>query len=581
MINKFGSKRKKLIAYRNLRARQGKKNPTDDRLRLLFDGGEYQELFAGMKTKDPLAFPDYEEKLKKNRQATGNSDACSVGIGTVEGISCIAAELSKAFLMGSMGTVAGEKLARSFEEADRQRLPLVIFSASGGARMQEGMFSLLQMAKTSAAAERFKSHGGLYISVLTHPTTGGVSASYASLGDIILAEPKALIGFAGPRVIEQTIGEKLPKGFQRAEFQQAHGFVDRIVEPKDMKREIATLFRLHGFCGRAEDSRRNDMKPGETVRRTDGSAEAPLVSALQKVKKDRNFSEQYKSWEERKADAGKKLTSYERVQLARDKDRPKIYDFIEQLFDGFVELSGDRLGKEDQAIVGGIALFHGKAVTVIGHHKGKNLQENMTCNFGMPGPEGYRKALRLMRQAEKFRRPVITFIDTPGAYPGKAAEENGQSIAIAENLAAMSSLKTPIIAIVTGEGNSGGALAIGVGDEIWMLENAVYSVLSPEGFASILWKDAGRMREACDVMKMTAEELYKAGLADRVIPEPAGGVQKNLPRVCKTLEAMLEEALDQYGAMSTETLLDTRYRKYRSIEGKWHPVIKPERKYGN
>ena len=268
----------------------------------------------------------------------------------------------------------------------------------------------------------------------------------------------------------------------------------------------------------------------------------------------------------------KKLTPYERLEIARDLKRPKVTDYIDALFDDFIELSGDRLGKEDASILGGIAFFEGVPVTVIGHRKGANLEENIKYNFGMPGPEGYRKALRLMKQAEKFKRPVITFVDTPGAYPGKEAEENGQSIAIAENLAEMSALKVPIITIVTGEGNSGGALAISVADEIWMLENAVYSVLSPEGFASILWKDAKRSKEACEVMKMTAEELYAGGLCDQVIPETEGGIQEDFSDGCMKIRKALRASLPVLMKTDTKTLLENRYQKYRHIEGEYHAI---------
>lgn len=270
----------------------------------------------------------------------------------------------------------------------------------------------------------------------------------------------------------------------------------------------------------------------------------------------------------------KELTPYERLEIARDLKRPKVTDYIDALFDDFIELSGDRLGKEDASILGGIAFFEGIPVTVIGHRKGANLEENIKYNFGMPGPEGYRKALRLMKQAEKFKRPVITFVDTPGAYPGKEAEENGQSIAIAENLAEMSALKVPVITIVTGEGNSGGALAISVADEIWMLENAVYSVLSPEGFASILWKDAKRSKEACEVMKMTAEELYAGGLCDQVIPEAEGGIQEDFSDGCMKIRRALRASLPALMKTDTKTLLENRYQKYRHIEGEYHAIRK-------
>ena len=265
--------------------------------------------------------------------------------------------------------------------------------------------------------------------------------------------------------------------------------------------------------------------------------------------------------------ANSKKSPYDRVLMARDTQRAKVTDFIGHLFTEFLELSGDRLGKEDASILGGIAFFGKQPVTVIGHRKGRNLNENMQCNFGMPGPEGYRKALRLMYQAEKFGRPVITFIDTPGAYPGIEAEEHGQSIAIAENLAAMSELKVPVISVVTGEGNSGGALAIGVADRILMLENAVYSVLSPEGFASILWKDSSRAKDACEVMKMTAEDLYGAGLVDGVIPEPEDGIRPDTEETYRRLKKEIGRALNELCALDAETLVAQRYEKYRHIEG--------------
>lgn len=268
----------------------------------------------------------------------------------------------------------------------------------------------------------------------------------------------------------------------------------------------------------------------------------------------------------------RKRTPYERVLLARDRLRPKITDYVEALFTDFLELSGDRLGKEDPSIFGGIGLFEGLPVTVIGHRKGKNLEENLKFNFGMPGPEGFRKSLRLMKQAEKFGRPVITFIDTPGAYPGIEAEENGISTAIAENLAQMSRLQVPVISIVTGEGNSGGALALGVSDEIWMLENAVYCVLSPEGFSSILWKDASKSAEACQVMHITAEELHQAGLVDKVIPEAPEGIQSDFKAGCRLLRKELEKELKHLTALQPEELAEIRYRKFRRIEGRYQPV---------
>ena len=259
------------------------------------------------------------------------------------------------------------------------------------------------------------------------------------------------------------------------------------------------------------------------------------------------------------------LTAEDRVFLARHPERPHIDETINALFTGFFEQCGDRQCREDSAILGGIARFHGMPVTVIGHRKGSTLEENLACNFGMPGPEGYRKALRLMKQAEKFDRPIITFIDTPGASPGKGGEERGQGEAIARNLMEMSGLTVPVIAVVTGEGSSGGALALGVANHILMLENAVYSVLSPEGFASILWKDASRSGEACEMMKLTAQDLYSDGIVEQVIPEPLGGAQRSHAALFEQLDVALRVHLKELCRMSGRQLADQRYKKYRQI----------------
>lgn len=261
----------------------------------------------------------------------------------------------------------------------------------------------------------------------------------------------------------------------------------------------------------------------------------------------------------------KVLTPYDRVQIARKKNRPTVTDYIEALFDDFIELKGDRLGAEDESILGGIAMFRGIPVTVIGHRKGRTTEDNIKYNFGMTSPEGYRKAVRLMKQAEKFHRPVITFVDTPGAYPGLEAETNGQSVAIAESIAKTVTLKVPVITIITGEGSSGGALAISAADSVWMLENAVYSILSPEGFAAIVWKDAKRAAEACDIMKITAGELLEYGLIDGIIPE---GKQ-----TLSAIRKMLASEIARLSRLNEQTLVAERYRKYRHIEGEYAPSV--------
>lgn len=257
------------------------------------------------------------------------------------------------------------------------------------------------------------------------------------------------------------------------------------------------------------------------------------------------------------------LTAAQRVAIARHPQRPNITDYIQALFTDFFEQKGDRLCGEDAAILGGVALYHGRPVTVIGTRKGKTLEENLKCNFGMPNPEGYRKALRLMRQAEKFRRPILTFIDTSGAYPGLEAEARGQGEAIARNLYEMSRLTVPVIALITGEGNSGGALALGVANRVLMLENSVYAILSPEGFASILWKDSSRSGEAAGIMKLTARDLVELGVADEVIPEPQGGAHENPQAVFVAVDRALSHALDR--VVREGDFAQRRYEKFRGM----------------
>ena len=402
--------------------------------------------------------------------------------------------------------------------------------------MQEGITSLMQMAKTSAALKRHSDAGLLYVTVLTDPTTGGVTASFAMLGDIILAEPKALIGFAGPRVIEQTIGQKLPKGFQRSEFLLEHGFVDAIVKREDLKEKLGKILELHS-------NKHNDK-----------------TLSTQETLKDQEENTKTESIPVKEA-----CSAWDRVLLSRKAGRPVGTDYIQALFKDFIPFHGDRYFGDDPAIVGGVAYFAGQPVTVIAQAKGTNTKENIFRNFGMPSPEGYRKALRLMKQAEKFHRPVICFVDTPGAFCGLEAEERGQGEAIARNLYEMSALKTPILSIVIGEGGSGGALAMATSNEVWMMENSVYSILSPEGYAAILWKDSTRAAEAAEVMKMTATDLKKAGIVEHVFAEPKEFSAETLPEVSKEMKKKIKAFLATYCAMSGEELATNRYERFRKM----------------
>lgn len=259
------------------------------------------------------------------------------------------------------------------------------------------------------------------------------------------------------------------------------------------------------------------------------------------------------------------MKPWDRVQIARHPSRPTTLEYINLLFTDFFECHGDRSFGDDEAIVGGIAKFHGYPVTVIGHQRGKDTKENIRRNFGMPHPEGYRKALRLMKQAEKFKRPIICFIDTKGAYPGKAAEERGQSEAIARNLFEMAGLKVPVICVVIGEGGSGGALALGVGNYIHMLENSTYSVISPEGAAAILWKDSTLAKKAAETMKITAPDLKGLGVIDEIIPEVKGGAHRDVAQQAKYMDKILKDSMSELLSMDEEALIGHRYEKYKRI----------------
>nr|WP_289706543.1 acetyl-CoA carboxylase carboxyltransferase subunit alpha [Enterocloster clostridioformis] len=505
------------------------------RIEMLADEGTFEEWNKEMPFSNPLNFPGYEKKVLAAREKSRLNEAIVTGKCKIDGNPAVVGVCDARFIMSSMGHVVGEKITGAIERATREKMPVILFACSGGARMQEGIVSLMQMAKTSAALKRHHEAGQLFISVLTDPTTGGVTASFAMLGDIILAEPHALIGFAGPRVIEQTIGQKLPEGFQRSEFLLEHGFVDKIVERKDQKRVIGQILYMH----RSHKMNIESKNPVETAR---------------------TFVDKPSESQE---DGGK--TAWDTVLLSRKSDRPVATDYINALFDEFIEFHGDRYFKDDGAIVGGVAMFHGMPVTVIGQQKGKNTKDNITRNFGMPSPDGYRKALRLMKQAETFGRPVVCFVDTPGAFCGLEAEERGQGEAIARNLFEISDIKVPVLSIVIGEGGSGGALAMAVADEVWMLENAIYSILSPEGFASILYKDSKKAPDAAKVMKVTAKDLLKLKLIERIVPEEQPACTDNLYRLAEYMDSAMAEFFKTYLAMSDEELREHRYQRFRRM----------------
>ena len=506
--------------------------PAPERICSIVDVDSFEAWDEGLESENPLGYKGYPEKVEMLKETTGLDEAVVTGKAVIEGMPVAIGVCDGRFLMASMGEVVGEKITRMVERATKEKLPVIIFTCSGGARMQEGIISLMQMTKTSAALKRHSDAGLLYITVLTDPTTGGVTASFAMLGDIILAEPGALVGFAGPRVIEQTIGQKLPKGFQRSEFLKEHGFVDAIVERGKMREMLGKILKMHQTEAEMEEIRLSDEREADET--------------IQKSQED-------------------EPEAWERVQISRRKDRPVAEDYIEALFPDFVEMHGDRYFADDEAVIGGLATFHGKPVTVIAQAKGRNTKENIRRNFGMPSPEGYRKALRLMKQAEKFHRPVICFVDTPGAFCGITAEERGQGEAIARNLYEMSALRTPILSIVIGEGGSGGALAMATSDEVWMLENSIYSILSPEGFASILWKDSAKAAKAAKVMRLTAKDLKEMGIIERVFAEPEYFTVDTMQEIVEEIERGIAGYLNEYCNKEIHTIVDRRYERFRRM----------------
>ena len=539
--------------------------PAQKRIEFLTEADSFEEWDTGLSTENPLHMIGYPDKIKALQDKTKLDEAVVTGKARIGENEVALMVMDGRFLMASMGEVVGEKIARGVERATKEKLPVIIFTCSGGARMQEGMTSLMQMAKTSAALKRHSDAGLLYITVLTDPTTGGVTASFAMLGDIILAEPKALIGFAGPRVIEQTIHKKLPKGFQRSEFILKHGFIDKIVERKDMKTVLEQILTMHRLTTKHSGIVKNTGAVSEIktdLNTVNPSSKREDVQAVSN--KNAGKSRKQKLSLAQKKRAGEK-TAWERVLTSREKDRPVGEDYIYGLFEEFIEFHGDRNFGDDAAICGGIAYFQGKPVTVIAQMKGKSTAENIARNFGMPEPEGYRKALRLMKQAEKFHRPIICFVDTPGAFCGMEAEERGQGEAIARNLYEMSALKTPILSILIGEGGSGGALAMAVADEVWILENAVYSILSPEGYAAILWKDGSQAARAAKAMKLTSYDLYKAGFVEKIIPEPEGYTLDSIINVFDNLEENISVFLENSKSMTEEERVEQRYQRFRSM----------------
>ncbi|MEU1589768.1 acetyl-CoA carboxylase carboxyltransferase subunit alpha [Micromonospora sp. NPDC005710] len=529
-----------------------------ERLRQLVDPGSLRLLPDRLPEADPLDFVDvlpYPHRLTGARAGTGLAEGVVCATATIGGHPVTLAVMDFRFLGGSLGCAVGELITRAAERALDDRTPLVLVTASGGARMQEGALSLMQMATVSQAIAALREAGLLSVSVLTDPTYGGVAASFATNTDLVLAESGARMGFAGPRVIRQITGRALPEGFQTADFLLRHGQVDMVVQRRSLRGRLVALLAATR-AGRPTPPPVPRQEPAARHERLadDGAAVTrPAVEGAGGTPTPGDTSAVRDAWDT--------------VRMARHPGRPTTLDYLDSVFDGFVELHGDRLGADCPAIVGGLARLAGRHVMVIGHQKGHTTAELVARNFGMASPAGHRKALRLMRLAARLGLPVVTLVDTPGADPGVSAEEQGQAAAIAENILTLTVLPTPVLTVITGEGGSGGALALAVADRVLMLENAVYSVISPEGCAAILWPDRSAAPQAARALRLTAPDLCRLGVVDEIVSEPSSAAHDDPAETAHRLRAALLANLLPLLDVPPAMLVRLRRQRFRRFGG--------------
>lgn len=502
------------------------------RFNLLFDNPDWEKIPLPTVSDDPLQFTDrvsYTDRLADARTETGCNDAVVCADGTIGGIPTTVCILNGDFMMGSMGRAAGDGIIASMEHAIQTRRPFVMVVASGGARMQENILSLMQMARTTVAVNKLHANGIPYIVLLTDPTYGGVTASFAMLGDIHIAEQGARIGFAGRRVIEQNIREKLPSNFQTAEYLYEHGMVDMVVPRAQLHDRLAKILAVL-------TKQTKEPKPI--------NVSTPLNDTSKKM---RGMGEN---------------DAYDKVLLARNENRPHFLDYINGIVDDWTYLAGDRLYAEDPAMGSGIGFWRGIPAVIIGQEQGRTIETRQKHRFGMVNPDGYRKAIRMMRLAEKFGLPLISLFDTAGAFAGREGEERGQSQAVASSISAGLSVKTPYVAVNVGQGGSGGAIAIGTGDRILMLENAIYSVIAPESCASILWKDNKFKATAAQAMKLTARDMANLNVIDKIIQEPSGGAHTDWQTTMELLASAVADAITDLQQIPREELPARRAEKF-------------------
>ena len=502
-----------------------------ERIAQLADRGTFHETDRHLWSADPLDFSDgvsYERRVREAQRATGMLDAVITGRATLVGVPAVLVVFDFRFLGGSMGSAVGEKVARAFDLARREEIPAIAICSSGGARIQEGMVALFQMAKTALAAARLREKGVPLLTVLADPTMGGVLASFASLGDVILAEPRARVSFVGPRVHERAIGDQAPPG--TAEFALQHGSIDAVVNRERLR---AVLGSLAGM-----------LRPASSPAEKPPASRGPSPDSVRRP-------------------------AWEVVELARHPERPSGRALARMMLADVFEIHGDRRGEDDDTVMAGIGRLAGRPVVVV-------AQDRSTPREGRTRPSGYAKAQRAFTLAERFGLPLITLVDTPGAEAGAEAEAGGATAAVAESLARLARLRTPVVNVVVGEGGSGGALALSVGDRTLMLENAIFSVIAPEAASAILYRDAEHAHELAARLKVTAADLVALRLVDRIVPEqPAAHEAPEL--MAAVLRQALSEELGTIASSSVKSLLkrrEARFRQVREVRGRLHLLVR-------
>ena len=502
------------------------------RIQLLVDPKSFKEKYRNISSLDPLSFKGkvpYRNRLFRDQRRTGLTEAAVVGYCRIGGVRTVLVLLDFSFMGGSMGCVVGEKVALAFELASSKRLPIVALVSSGGVRIQEGLLSLMQMAKTATTVNRLHELGVPYIGVLANPSTGQAYASFANMADILLAEPGALIGFAPLRLLQEAEKEPLPLGAHTAEAHQAHGMIDATMDRQELRPTLINLLR-----------RLSPQRQQVTFLRPRGKGPAPK----------------------------ERLEPWEAIQRERRPDRPTVADYVKTLLTDFVEIHGDRLSGDDPAVVCGIGGLDGCSVIFIGHQRQRDADGEVRSSY--MSPEGFRKAQRAMRLAAKFGMPLITLIDTAGPAVTLKAEEEGLGNAIATTLALMCGLPVPIVAVIVGEGGREGALSLGIADRVLMLESAIYSPISPEAAAGLMYRDDSRAQDAARSLRLTAADALEMGIIDAVVPEPPGGAHRDPDEAARLLHRALVRALGQVQGVSLGRLLSRRYKKFRNV-GEYTP----------